>query len=65
MSLAHNAPRSDGQGEEANIMSAIQKELPASDVLQQLIDLWADNNNALDGATRVDAEYLEIIARRD
>lgn len=30
----------------------------------ELVDLWSSNNKALDGATRVDAEYLEVIARR-
>lgn len=29
-----------------------------------LADLWSSNNKALDGATKVDAEYLEVIARR-
>jgi SAM-dependent methyltransferase len=30
----------------------------------ELVDLWSSNNKALDGTTKVDAEYLEIIARR-
>jgi len=31
----------------------------------ELIDLWSSKNNALDGSTKVDAEYLEVIARRN
>jgi 2-polyprenyl-3-methyl-5-hydroxy-6-metoxy-1,4-benzoquinol methylase len=30
----------------------------------ELVDLWSSNNKALDGSTKVDAEYLEVIARR-
>src|SRR4030095_11660257 len=30
----------------------------------ELVDLWSRNNKALDGSTKVDAEYLEVIARR-
>ena len=30
----------------------------------ELVGLWSSNNKALDNATRVDAEYLEVIARR-
>jgi hypothetical protein len=30
----------------------------------ELVDLWSSNNKALDGTTKVEAEYLEIIAKR-
>jgi SAM-dependent methyltransferase len=30
----------------------------------ELVDLWSSSNKASDGATKVDAEYLEVIARR-
>jgi SAM-dependent methyltransferase len=31
---------------------------------KELVDLWSSNNKALDGTTKVEAEYLEIIAKR-
>jgi len=31
----------------------------------ELVGLWSAHNQAVDGATRVDAEYLEVIATRD
>jgi 2-polyprenyl-3-methyl-5-hydroxy-6-metoxy-1,4-benzoquinol methylase len=30
----------------------------------ELVELWSDNNHALNGGTRVDAEYLEVVATR-
>ena len=30
----------------------------------ELVNLWANHNHAADGATKVDAEYLEVIATR-
>ena len=30
----------------------------------ELVDLWSSNNKSSNGATKVDAEYLEVIARR-
>jgi ubiquinone/menaquinone biosynthesis C-methylase UbiE len=30
----------------------------------ELVDLWSSSNKAQDGSTKVDAEYLEVIARR-
>jgi SAM-dependent methyltransferase len=33
-------------------------------LLQDLTDLWARNNRADDGTTRVEAEYLEVLATR-
>lgn len=30
----------------------------------ELVNLWSSNNKSMDGATKVDAEYLEVIALR-
>jgi hypothetical protein len=30
----------------------------------ELVDLWSSNNKSSNGVTKVDAEYLEVIARR-
>ena len=38
-----------------NAQAALRKDLE---------QLWSDNNQATDGTTRVDAEYLEVLARR-
>jgi SAM-dependent methyltransferase len=31
---------------------------------EELVDLWSRHNRATDGTTRVDAEYLQVVARR-
>ncbi len=31
---------------------------------EDLVDLWTSNNRSANGATRVDADYLEVIATR-
>lgn len=37
----------------------------AQEILQiELVRLWSANNKAVDGTTRVDGEYLEVIAKR-
>jgi len=35
-----------------------------SRLFQDLVTLWSDHNLATDGTTRVEAEYLEVIAER-
>lgn len=36
----------------------------AADLRQQLVALWSENNRASDGTTRVESEYLEVVAIR-
>jgi len=31
---------------------------------KDLVDLWTEHNQAMDGTTRIESEYLEVIARR-
>jgi len=38
---------------------------PSQDNLRnELVNLWSTHNQAIDGTTKVDAEYLEVIATR-
>ena len=39
-------------------------EIGQKNLNNELVGLWSSNNKASDGTTKVDAEYLEVIARR-
>jgi hypothetical protein len=39
--------------------------VPGQEILRsELVSLWSAHNKAVDGTTKVDAEYLEVIATR-
>jgi len=38
------------------------EEQPQQQLREELTDLWSRHNRATDGTTRVDAEYLQVVA---
>lgn len=53
-------------GPTQNTFNALENEKDKQTALRsELENLWKENNLAADGTTRVESEYLEVVARRE